>query len=123
MPIPLQEIAEALNMPPKMLRKEGIKAFLERELRWIRVEILSVCQKYGVSSWEGMNELISQDKVEEGKILEDFQRAVLYDQVDGDDGRTSRSISSMRIDRFGCSKLIPGAGTRLCLISGRTCLW
>jgi len=110
-------------MPTPLQKVEGVKAFLKRELRWIRVEIVSLCQKYGASSWNEMDELIIQDKVEEGKILEDFQRAVLYDQVDGDDGRTSRSISSMRIDRFGCSKLIPGAGTRLCLISGRTCLW
>lgn len=74
MSIQLRKVAEELDIPPKMLRREGIKAFLERELRWVRIEILSLCQKYGVSSWEEMNELIIRGDVEEGKILEDFQR-------------------------------------------------
>jgi hypothetical protein len=47
---------------------------LEKELRSLRVEILSICQWYGVSSWEEMNQLIIEDKIEEGRILEDFQR-------------------------------------------------
>lgn len=74
MSIQLRKVAEELDIPPKMLRREGIKAFLERELRWVRIEILSLCQKYGVSSWEEMNELIIRGDMEEGKILEDFQR-------------------------------------------------
>ena len=61
-------------MPTPLQKVEGVKAFLKRELRWIRVEIVSLCQKYGASSWNEMDELIIQDKVEEGKILEDFQR-------------------------------------------------
>ena len=74
MPIALKEVAAILGLPVKDVRQRGIRAFLEKELRVIRMEILAVAQKYGVSSWEGMNALILEDKVEEGKILEDFQR-------------------------------------------------
>ena len=74
MPVVLGEAAEVLGIPVKELKRRSLKALLEKELRSIRVEILSICQKYGVSSWEGMNELILEDKVEEGKILDDFQR-------------------------------------------------
>ena len=74
MPIMLKEVAATLGVSVRELRRRGLRAFLEKELRSIRMEILSICQKYGVSSWEGMNELIVEDKVEEGKILEDFQR-------------------------------------------------
>lgn len=74
MPIVLGEAAEVLGVPVKKLKKQSLKALLEKELRSLRVEILSICQKYGVSSWEGMNELIVEDKIEEGKILDDFQR-------------------------------------------------
>lgn len=74
MPVALKEAAEVLGISIKELKRRGLKAFLEKELRAIRVEILSICQKYGVHSWEGMNELILEDKVEEGKILDDFQR-------------------------------------------------
>lgn len=74
MPVELEEAAEALGISVEELEQRGLKAFLEKELRLIRVEILSICQKYEVSSWEGMNKLIIGDKVEEGKILDDFQR-------------------------------------------------
>jgi hypothetical protein len=74
MPIVLGEAAKVLGVSVKELKRRSLKALLERELRSLRVEILSICQKYGVSSWEGMNELIVEDKIEEGKILDDFQR-------------------------------------------------
>jgi hypothetical protein len=74
MPVALGEAAEVLGVSVKELKERSIKTFLEKELRSLRVEILSICQKYGVDSWEGLNELIIEDKVEEGKILDDFQR-------------------------------------------------
>ena len=74
MPVVLEEAAEVLGLSVKDIERQALRALLEKELRSIRVEILSICQKYGVSSWEGMNELIVEDKIEEGKILDDFQR-------------------------------------------------
>jgi lipopolysaccharide transport system ATP-binding protein len=49
-------------------------------------------------------------------------RTVLRVQAGEDGGRISRLISSIRQGKLGWSKLMPGAGTRLCLMSGRTCL-
>jgi hypothetical protein len=74
MPVVLEEAAEVLGLSVKDIERQALRALLEKELRSIRVEILSICQKYGVSSWEGMNELIVEDRIEEGKILDDFQR-------------------------------------------------
>jgi hypothetical protein len=74
MPVVLEEAAEVLGLSVKDIERQALRALLEKELRSIRVEILSICQKYGVSSWEGLNELIVEDKIEEGKILDDFQR-------------------------------------------------
>jgi hypothetical protein len=74
MPVVLEEAAEVLGLSVKDIERQALRALLEKELRSIRVELLSICQKYGVSSWEGMNELIVEDKIEEGKILDDFQR-------------------------------------------------
>jgi hypothetical protein len=33
-----------------------------KELHAMRIELLAVCQKYGVPFWEGMNELIIEDQ-------------------------------------------------------------
>jgi hypothetical protein len=92
MSIGLGEAAEALGVSVKELKRRSLAALLEKELRSLRAEIFSVCQKYGVRTWEEMDELIIEDRVEEGKILDDFQRvdhltakakriAVLLEQV------------------------------------------
>jgi ABC-type polysaccharide/polyol phosphate transport system ATPase subunit len=49
-------------------------------------------------------------------------RTVLCIQAGEDGGRILRLISSIRQGKLGWSKLMPGAGTRLCLMSGKTCL-
>ena len=74
MPAVLEQVAEILGLPVEEIERQSLRAFFEQELRAMRIEILAICQKYGVNSWEGMNELITEDKVEEGKILDDFQR-------------------------------------------------
>jgi hypothetical protein len=74
MPVVLEEAAEVLGLSVEDIERQALRALLEKELRSIRVEIFSICQKYGVSSWEGMHELIVEDKLEEGTILDDFQR-------------------------------------------------
>jgi hypothetical protein len=74
MAVGLEEAAEVLGISVKDIERQARRALLEKELRSIWVEILSICQKNGASSWEGMNELIVEDKIEEGKILDDFQR-------------------------------------------------
>ena len=74
MPTGLEEVAAIIGISVEEVQKEGLRAFLEKELGAIRTEILATCQKYGVRSWEGMNQLIVDDKIEEGILLEDFQR-------------------------------------------------
>ena len=74
MPTGLEEAAAIVGISVEEVEKEGLRAFLEKQLRAIRTEILATCQKYGVRSWEGMNQLLVEDKIEEGIILDDFQR-------------------------------------------------
>lgn len=74
MPTGLEEVAAIMGISVEEVQKEGPRAFLEKELRATRAEILATYQKYGVRSWEGMNQLIVEDTIEEGIILEDFQR-------------------------------------------------
>jgi hypothetical protein len=74
MPTGLEEVAAIMGISVEEVQKEGLRAFLEKELRATRAEILATYQKYGVRSWEGMNQLIVEDTIEEGIILEDFQR-------------------------------------------------
>ena len=74
MSVALQEVATLLGLSVQEVEQYSLQAFLEKELRATRSAILSICHKYGVTSWEEMNELIIEDKVDEGRILDDFQR-------------------------------------------------
>jgi hypothetical protein len=56
MPVVLEEAAEVLGISVKDIERQALRALLEKEVRSIRVEILSICQKYGVNSWEGMHD-------------------------------------------------------------------
>jgi hypothetical protein len=56
MAVVLEEAAEVLGISVKDTERQALRALLEKELRSIRVELFSICQKYGVSSWEGMHD-------------------------------------------------------------------
>jgi hypothetical protein len=55
MPVVMEEAAEVLGIFVKDLERQALRALLEKVIHSIRVEILSIWQKYGVSSWEGMH--------------------------------------------------------------------
>lgn len=66
MPTGLEEVAAIMGISVEEVQKGGLRAFLEKELRATRAEILATYQKYGVRSWEGMNQLIVEDTIYEG---------------------------------------------------------
>jgi hypothetical protein len=74
MDLTIGRLARALALPEELLERESARAYIEKELRQARAEILSLCQKYGVSSWQELNELIIDEEIEEAKVLEGFQR-------------------------------------------------
>jgi hypothetical protein len=55
MPVVMEEAAEVLGIFVKDLERQALRAILEKVIHSIRVEILSIWQKYGVSSWGGMH--------------------------------------------------------------------
>jgi len=56
MAVVLEEAAEGLGIFVKDIERKAVRALLEKELRSIRVELLSICQKLGENSWEGMHD-------------------------------------------------------------------
>jgi hypothetical protein len=55
MPVVMEEAVEVLGIFVKDLERQALRAILEKVIHSIRVEILSIWQKYGVSSWGGMH--------------------------------------------------------------------
>ena len=77
MTISVQAVARQLAIPPKDLQRQAILAFLRDRALFYNAERLRLCRKYGVSSLQEMDRLISQGEVDEEAILPDFQRVDL----------------------------------------------
>ena len=104
----LDKVATELSLPAEDLMRKSLVAFLRERLRFYDAERLSLCQKHGVSSLSEMDQLIIQGQVEEGAVLEDFQRVdFVTHQI--------RMISRLLEELDGQSAEDQGySGTRVC---------
>ena len=69
----MDALAQELGLPKKDVLAQGLKTFLERNLREIKVEIFQITGKYGISSVEGLEEQYKRGILEEGDTWRDFQ--------------------------------------------------
>jgi len=74
MSLSIDAVANQLAIPAEELWRQALQAFLREQVRFYNVERLRLCQKYGVSSLQEMDELVAQGRVDEETILLDFQR-------------------------------------------------
>jgi len=70
----IDALAQELRLPKESVLEQGLKTFLERNLREIKVEIFQITGKYGISSVEEMEKRYKQGTVEEEDSWRDFQR-------------------------------------------------
>ena len=70
----IDTLSQELGIPKEGVIEQGLKAFLERNLRDIKVEIFQITGKYGISSVEEMEDRYKQGTLEEEDTWRDFQR-------------------------------------------------
>jgi len=70
----VREISGELGVSEEELVRRGVKAYLEMELRKVSAEINSIFSKYGVRSFEELDERISKGQLSETDSFEDFTR-------------------------------------------------
>jgi hypothetical protein len=71
----LGTVAHELNIPPENVEREGLKALLETHIHRLSVQVATICQRYGVKTYEELDRLIQEEKVAETMALDDFQTA------------------------------------------------
>ncbi len=69
----IDEVAGALKMDRDALERASIKAFLERELRFIEAELFEIGARHGVRSIFELDDKLKMGEVREADVLEDFQ--------------------------------------------------
>ena len=74
MTVGVAQIAQKLAMPEDQLIREGIRAVLRDQIALLEIERRARCAKFGVTSLEEMDALVREGKIQEEKILEDFQQ-------------------------------------------------
>ncbi len=81
----------AMKMDRETLAKASLKAFLDRELKCIEVEIFEIGVKYGVKSIFELDNKLKRGEVKEEDILEDFQ------ELDYLEARRDELLAAMKI--------------------------
>ena len=74
MTVSVEAIAETLGLKKEELIKNGVKAYLESELRRINAEIIIVHNRYGVTSLNKLDEKINKGELSETETFEDFTK-------------------------------------------------
>jgi hypothetical protein len=71
----LKEVASKFALSENELLKEGIKSFLQNQLHLFEVERKQIFRKFGVNSFEELDQYVTEHPDEESNLLVDFQRA------------------------------------------------
>jgi len=70
----LKSMAEELRLSEEDLLKQGLRTFLERQLREVKAEIFRITGRYGVSCVEEMEARYRDGTLEEADTWLDLQR-------------------------------------------------
>jgi LytS/YehU family sensor histidine kinase len=71
----LEKTAQKFSLSEKELIQEGVKAFLQSQLRIVETERQRIFAKFDVSSLDGLDAIISENPEQESDLLPDLQKA------------------------------------------------
>ena len=69
----LKTVAKELHLSEEDLLKQGLRTFLERQLREVKAEIFQITSRYGVSGVEEMEARYRDSTLEEADTWRDLQ--------------------------------------------------
>jgi len=70
----LSAVAQELHVSEDDLLRQGLRAFLERQLREVKAQIFEITGRYGISSVEEMEDCYRKGTLEEADSWRDLQR-------------------------------------------------
>jgi len=69
----IRNIAKDFELPYDLFLQESSQLFLEKKLKKIRIDILEIAGRYGVSSISEFENLYKQGKIEESQTFDDYK--------------------------------------------------
>ena len=70
----IRNIAKDFELPYDLFLQESSQLFLEKKLKKIRIDILEIAGRYGVSSISEFENLYKLGKIEESQTFDDYKR-------------------------------------------------
>ncbi len=89
----INALSEELNLSKENVIKEGVRTFLEKNLREVKAEIFRLTGKYGIRSVEEMEERYKEGTLEEKNSWPDFQH---LDHLEYKKERLERLLEELR---------------------------
>ncbi len=89
----LRTVAREMEISEDDLLKQGLQAFLERQLRHIRTQIFEITGQYGVSSVEELEARYQAGTLEEADSWRDLQR---LDHLEFEQDRLLRILETVK---------------------------
>lgn len=74
MPSLIEMVEKELKIPKKRLVEEGVKYFLEVELRNLSIEIKKIAGRYGVNSFDELWKKLESGEITESECFDDLSR-------------------------------------------------
>lgn len=71
----VKEVASQFSLSEEEGVQEGLKAFLQNEIRLLEVERQQILRKYKVDSFEELDNYLTEHPDQESDLLPDFERA------------------------------------------------
>jgi len=70
----IKNIAKDFDLPYDLFLQESSQLYLEKKIKKIRIEILEIAGKYGVSTISDFENLYKQGKIDESNTFDDYKR-------------------------------------------------
>ena len=70
----IEEIERELSIPKDRILQEGIRRYLEAQLKDIRIEVAKISAKYNASGFASLWKKIESGKVSEGECFDDLTK-------------------------------------------------
>jgi len=67
-----QDIAQKLDMPPDLLEKVSLRAYLEARRREVEAQLFLLARKHGVATVQEFDQAVQAGRIHEAEGFEDF---------------------------------------------------
>ena len=79
MPTLIQMVEKELKIPKKQLVEEGVKHFLEIELKNLSIEIKKLSGRYGVNSFDELWKKLESGEITESECFDDLSKLEYFE--------------------------------------------